>query len=115
MTKLFRNTPWDKLELGMEAEAHRLCVADDLYVFANTSGNLNPMHLPREDGDGDGHPEALAPGLWVGSLISAVLGNDLPGPGTIYRSQSLTFHAQAHAGDQLVAKVKLKAKNDGRQ
>ena len=114
VTKLFRNTPYDKLEVGMEAEVHRLCIADDLYIFANTSGNLNPMHLPREDGDGDGVPEAVAPGLWVGSLISAVLGNDLPGPGTIYRSQSLTFHTQAHAGDQLIARVKLKSKGDGR-
>ena len=115
MTKLFRSTPYDKLEVGMTAEIHRLCVADDLYVFANTSGNLNPMHLPREDGDKDGQSEALAPGLWVGSLISAVLGNELPGPGTIYRSQALTFHAQAHAGDQLVARVQLKAKGNGRQ
>ncbi|MCV6598492.1 MAG: bifunctional enoyl-CoA hydratase/phosphate acetyltransferase [Mangrovicoccus sp.] len=115
MTKVFRNTPYHKLEIGMEAEMHRLCVADDLYVFANNSGNLNPMHLPREDGDGDGIPEAVAPGLWVGSLISAVLGNDLPGPGTVYRSQSLCFHTRAHAGDQLVAKVKLAEKRDNRE
>lgn len=115
MTKLFRNTPYDKLEIGMEAEMHRLCVADDLYIFANTSGNLNPMHLPREDGDGDGVAEAVAPGLWVGSLISAVLGNDLPGPGTIYRSQTLIFQAQAHAGDHLVARVRLTSKGEGRQ
>ena len=114
MHRTFRNVPFDKLEPGMEAEVRRLCVADDFYIFAHASGNLNPMHLPREDGDGDGVAEAIAPGLWVGSLISAVLGNELPGPGTVYRSQTLNFHTQAHAGDTLVARVRLKEKGEGR-
>nr|WP_319248181.1 bifunctional enoyl-CoA hydratase/phosphate acetyltransferase [uncultured Celeribacter sp.] len=104
---LFQNVPFDQLEVGMEAEIRRLCISDDLYVFAHASGNLNPLHLPREDGDGDGHPEAVAPSFWVGSLISAVLGNKLPGPGTLYKSQNLQFHERAHAGDELVARVKL--------
>lgn len=101
------NTPFDRLEIGMEAEVKRLCVADDLYVFAHASGNLNPMHLPKEDGDNDGHAEAIAPSFWVGSLISAALGNKLPGPGTLYKSQNLRFVGRAHAGDELVAKVRL--------
>lgn len=112
--RIMRNTPFDELQVGMEAEAHRLCVADDLYVFAHASGNLNPLHLPDEDGDGDGKPEAVAPGLWVGALISSVLGNDLPGPGTVYKSQNLRFVGRAMAGDQLVAKVKLTGKGPDR-
>ncbi|MBU2891531.1 bifunctional enoyl-CoA hydratase/phosphate acetyltransferase [Celeribacter halophilus] len=98
----------------MEAEVRRLCVADDLYVFAHASGNLNPMHLPKEDGDRDGKPESVAPSSWVGSLISAVLGNKLPGPGTLYKSQHLRFHARAHAGDELIARVKLIRKGSNR-
>lgn len=113
MTK-FHNVPFDQLEIGMEAENRRLCEADDLYVFAHASGNLNPMHLPHEDGDKDGTPEAVAPSFWVGSLISAVLGNTLPGPGTLYKSQNLIFHDRAHAGDELIAKVKLIRKETGR-
>ena len=54
------NTPYESLVVGMEAASTRACTADDLYVFANSSGNHNPMHLPREDGDGDGTPEAVA-------------------------------------------------------
>ncbi|RYH08552.1 bifunctional enoyl-CoA hydratase/phosphate acetyltransferase [Tropicimonas sp. IMCC6043] len=103
------NTPWDKLEVGMEAELRRTCRSDDFYVFANTSGNMNPMHLPREDGDGDGVPEAVAPSMWVGALISAVLGNKLPGPGTLYKSQKLEFLNRAHDGDELVIKVRVTA------
>ena len=105
--KHFINTPYDQLEIGAEAETTRLCTLDDLYVFAQSSGNLNPMHLPDEDGDHDGIDEAVAPAMWVGSLISEVLGNKLPGPGTIYRGQNLVFHERAHAGDTLTTRIKL--------
>ncbi|MEV8466825.1 bifunctional enoyl-CoA hydratase/phosphate acetyltransferase [Fluviibacterium sp. DFM31] len=111
--KILRNTPFDQLAVGMEAETRRLCVADDLYVFAHASGNFNPLHLASEDGDGDGLPEAVAPGAWVGALISAVLGNQLPGPGTVYLSQSYRFLGRAIAGDELIAKVRLTGKGAG--
>lgn len=75
-----------------------MCTLDDLIVFANVSGNHNPMHLADHDGDGDGIPEALCPGMFVGSLISAVLGNVLPGAGTLYRSQQFDFLGRASAG-----------------
>ncbi|MEL6206539.1 MAG: bifunctional enoyl-CoA hydratase/phosphate acetyltransferase [Pseudomonadota bacterium] len=104
---IFQNIPFDQLRPGMSAEARRICRADDLYIFANTSGNLNPMHLPKEDGDGDGVPEAVAPAMWVAALISSVLGNELPGPGTLYRSQNLTWHNRTHAGDELVIRVEV--------
>jgi len=104
---VFQNIPFDQLKPGMEAEARRICLADDFYVFANASGNLNPMHLPKYDGDGDGLPEAIAPSMWVGALISGVLGNNLPGPGTLYRSQTLRWHGRAQAGDELVIRVRV--------
>lgn len=110
---ILKNTPFDALEIGMTAEAERLCVADDLFVFAHSSGNLNPMHLPAEDGDGDGRPEAVAPSAWIGALISGVLGNRLPGPGTLYESQTLNWTGRAHAGDTLVIRVTLTEKLDG--
>ncbi len=108
------NTPWQDLEIGMEASLKRLCRAEDLYVFAHASGNHNPMHLPKEDGDGDGVPEAVAPSMWIGALISAVLGNQLPGPGTLYRHQSLQFHGRVQAGDEVIAKVRLIDKGEDR-
>ncbi|MEX0286336.1 MAG: bifunctional enoyl-CoA hydratase/phosphate acetyltransferase [Paracoccaceae bacterium] len=110
MSRILQNVPFDQLTIGMEATQKRLCRHDDLFVFANSSGNLNPLHLPGEDGDGDGAPEAQAPGMWVASLISGVLGCELPGPGSQYREQSLRFVGQAQAGDTLVAGVRLVAK-----
>lgn len=108
------NTPFDRLEIGMRAEQRRLCLLDDLYVFANASGNLNPMHLPKVDGDGDGAPEAIAPSMWVAAALSAVLGNYLPGPGTLYKNLSMEFVGRAHAGEEIVASVRLAEKLPGR-
>ncbi|MBF9035811.1 bifunctional enoyl-CoA hydratase/phosphate acetyltransferase [Rhodobacterales bacterium HKCCE2091] len=106
------NHPFDELEVGASAEMRRLLTADDLYVFAAASGNHNPMHLPKEDGDGDGKAEAIAPGMFIASMISAVLGMHLPGPGTLYRSQNLRFGDRAHEGEELVARAEVTAKHD---
>ncbi|MCT2540207.1 bifunctional enoyl-CoA hydratase/phosphate acetyltransferase [Sedimentimonas flavescens] len=108
---IFESRMWDELEPGMSAELRRLLTADDFYVFAAASGNHNPVHLAAQDGDGDGVKEAVAPGIFVASLITSVLGNLLPGPGTLYRSQNLTFHARAHAGEELVARVTVVSKS----
>jgi phosphate butyryltransferase len=108
------NRTYDELEIGDTAELKRLCTADDLYVFAHASGNHNPMHLPEYDGDGDGKAESVAPSMWIGSLISAVLGNVLPGPGTLYLSQRFDFLGRAHSGEELVARVEVTAKEADR-
>ncbi|MCV6584068.1 MAG: bifunctional enoyl-CoA hydratase/phosphate acetyltransferase [Marinibacterium sp.] len=106
------NHPFDELEIGTVAELRRLLTADDLYVFAAASGNFNPLHLPKEDGDGDGVVEAVAPGMFVASLVSAVLGVQLPGPGTLYKRQTLEFGERAHAGEELLVRVEVTGKAD---
>jgi acyl dehydratase len=71
------------------------------------------MHLPKFDGDGDGMDEAVAPATWIGGLISSVLGNLLPGPGTTYISQQLHFHAPVLAGNELKVTVTVVEKREG--
>jgi len=104
------NKTYDELAIGDEATVKRVCTADDFYVFAASSGNLNPVHLASEDGDGDGKPEAVAPSIWLGALVSAVLGNALPGPGTLYLAQSFRFHGRAEVGDELVVTARVTEK-----
>ncbi len=104
---ILENRTLSELRPGDTAELSRVCTADDFFVFAVASGNHNPMHLPDRDGDHDPSTEAVAPAMWVGSLISAVLGNILPGAGTLYRTQSFEFLERAHAGDDLVARVRV--------
>jgi phosphotransacetylase/acyl dehydratase len=107
------NRTFDDVVEGEVAESRRLITLDDLYVFAAASGNYNPMHLADSDLDGDGRPERVAPGMFVASLISAVLGTQLPGAGTLYRKQTLDFHARVHAGDELICRVQVLEKRTG--
>lgn len=103
---IIENRPFETLNLGDTAEFRRLCTADDLFVFAAATGNHNPVHLPGQDVDGDGRvDEVTASGIFLAAMISAVLGNLLPGPGTRYRSQDLHFQGLARAGDELLARV----------
>ena len=101
------NTPWIDLEIGACATLERQCTEQDLLLFAHASGNLNPLNLPVGC---SAEGPALAPSMWVGSLLSALLGNLLPGPGTLYRSQDLRFHRRVQIGDRLQVRVECLSK-----
>lgn len=103
---------WDEIEPGESASTSRVCTPNDLIVFAHASGNMNPVHLPVEAEQETGHPP-VAPAMWCASLFSAVLGNKLPGPGTVYRSQSLRFHERVGAGEIVTATVRVAEKRAG--
>jgi phosphotransacetylase/acyl dehydratase len=104
--RMHHNTTWDELTIGQAATVERTVSAHDLYVFAHASGNTNPLHIPGTDLDGDGTADTIAPSLWLGSLISSVLGVLLPGAGTIYRSQNFQFLHRAKIGDRLIISVR---------
>ncbi|MGH8480146.1 MAG: bifunctional enoyl-CoA hydratase/phosphate acetyltransferase [Gammaproteobacteria bacterium] len=106
------NKTFDEIRVGDQASLTRVCTANDLFIFAHASGNLNPLHLPKAHGDGE--PEAIAPSMWVGSLFSALLGNVLPGVGTLYQGQTLRFHDRARVGDELTATVRVTEKKPKR-
>jgi phosphotransacetylase/acyl dehydratase len=107
-----RNTTFDELSVGQAASIERTVTAHDLYLFAHVSGNTNPMHMPGVDVDDNGTPDTVAPSLWVGSLVSAVLGTILPGAGTLYRAQSFRFAERARLGDRLVVSVRCVEKRE---
>lgn len=99
-----RNTTWDELIVGSCASIKRICREDDLILFAHASGNTNPFTLPSTRGKEA--ENVIAPSLWVGSLLSAVLGNLLPGAGTLYLSQDLNFGERVHPGEELIVEVR---------
>ena len=103
---------WDDIKEGESASLTRVCTANDLLVFAHASGNLNPVHLPGESEQETGRAP-VAPAMWCGSLFSAVFGNKLPGPGTVYRAQALRFHARVEAGDAVIATATVREKLPG--
>lgn len=95
----------DEIQVGDSAEVRRLINQDDLYVFATSSGNFNPMHLIEHEQSDKQVILPVAPGMFVASLISAVLGNQLPGAGALYRRQVLDFHERVRCGEELLCRV----------
>ncbi|HME86438.1 MAG TPA: bifunctional enoyl-CoA hydratase/phosphate acetyltransferase [Roseiarcus sp.] len=106
-----RNKTWAELKVGDTASLDRTCSVQDLFLFAHVSGNVNPLMLPSADGSPEKSPP-VAPSMWVGSLVSAVLGNVLPGPGTLYRAQDLHFLRRVHVGDKVKVTVTCREKRE---
>ncbi len=106
-----RNKTWAELKVGDTASLERSCSVQDLILFAHVSGNVNPLMLPSAEGSPE-KTEPVAPSMWVGSLVSAVLGNLLPGPGTLYRAQNLRFLRRVHVGDRVKVVVTCREKRE---
>ncbi|HUO54801.1 MAG TPA: bifunctional enoyl-CoA hydratase/phosphate acetyltransferase [Rhodoblastus sp.] len=107
--KTISNKTYAQLQVGDTASIERGCSERDLFLFAHVSGNTNPLMLPGEEG-AKPVETPIAPSMWIGSLISAVLGNILPGPGTLYRQQNFEFESRVHVGDRLKVTVTCKEK-----
>src|SRR5579859_6975333 len=95
--------------IGMQATLSRLITEDDIRLFALVSGDHNPIHLDAEYAERSLFGKHIAHGFLIRSLISAVLGNELPGPGSIYLGQTLKFLAPIHIGDTVTVIVKVVA------
>src|SRR5207245_4563396 len=93
--------------LGTQASLARTITEDDIRLFAMVSGDHNPIHLDAEYAERSLFGKRIAHGFLVGSLISSVLGNDLPGPGSIYLGQTLRFLAHIHIAETVTGTVKV--------
>ena len=92
---------------GTQATLSRTITEDDILLFALVSGDHNPIHLDAEYAEKSLFGKRIAHGFLIGSLISAVLGNEMPGPGSIYLGQTLKFLAPIHIGDTVTVTVKV--------
>jgi len=104
------NRTYDEIEVGESASLSRILTNEDIQIFAIMSGDINPAHVDAEYAQSDMFRGIIGHGMWGGSLISTVLGTQLPGPGTIYLSQSLQFKKPVAIGDTLTATVTAKEK-----
>lgn len=97
------------LELGAKASRTQVISDEVIQAFADLTGDHNPIHLDDTYAAGTRFRRRIAHGMIAASLISATLANDLPGPGTVYLSQSLQFKAPVYPGDTVTATVEVKA------
>ena len=99
---------FDELKVGMQEVFSRTITDTDLKLFAGVSGDTNPMHLNEEYAKTTPFGGCIVYGMLTASLISAVIGTKLPGPGCIYMNQTLRFTAPVRVGDTVYAVVRVK-------
>lgn len=95
------------LTIGDKASRTKTITDADIRAFAQASGDTNSIHLDEQAAAASPFKRRIAHGMLTASLISAVLGNDLPGTGTIYLGQEVKFKAPVFIDDTITAKVEL--------
>ncbi|MDO8290020.1 MAG: MaoC family dehydratase [Parvibaculum sp.] len=105
----------EDLSPGMEATFAKVISDADIQSFSVVSGDTNPVHLDDAYAAKTRFGGRIAHGMLSASLISAVIGTRLPGPGAIYMSQSLRFRAPVKPGDLVSARVVVSAMDEKRR
>jgi 3-hydroxybutyryl-CoA dehydratase len=96
------------LAVGMTATLSRTVTEADIARFADITGDTNPVHVDEVYAAGTLFKGRVAHGILAAGLVSAVLGTRLPGPGSVYLSQTLKFVAPVRPGDTIEARVTVK-------
>lgn len=111
MNKEFlENITFDELTPGQQASLSKTLNQDDIALFAVMSGDVNPAHLDADFAKSDIFRGIVGHGMWSGSLISALLGTILPGPGTIYLEQDIKFRKPVRLGDTITITLTVRDK-----
>jgi 3-hydroxybutyryl-CoA dehydratase len=105
MSEMGKGYFFEDLKVGMEASYVRRITDEDIRAFAAVSGDSNPIHLDEAFAAQSMFKGRIAHGILAASFISKVIGMQLPGPGSIYMSQSLNFRAPVRIGDEVTATV----------
>ncbi len=97
----------EHLNVGDAAEFGKTISESDIYLYAGITGDFNPVHVNEAYAENTYFKNRIAHGMLSAGLISAVLANQLPGPGTIYLKQELEFLAPVRIGDTITARVEI--------
>ena len=107
---MMRTYAFDELSLGQQATVMRTVMETDIVGFAAVSGDHNPIHLNEDYAASTRFGQRIAHGMFTASLISAVIGTQMPGPGAVYLSQTLQFMAPVKIGDVVAVVVEVAEK-----
>ncbi|RTR39887.1 MaoC family dehydratase [Shewanella canadensis] len=97
----------NQLAIGQNASFEKTISESDILQFCGISGDINPVHVSELAGQKSVFGRRVAHGILVSGLTSAVLGMQLPGPGTIYLGQDMRFIAPVYIGDTIRAEVEV--------
>lgn len=102
----------EEIEVGMVRHLEKTITDQDIALFAEVSTDRNPVHLDDDYAQDTIFQGRIAHGMLTAGLISAVIGEQLPGHGTVYLGQTLKFMAPVRPGDRVRAEVKVLAIDD---
>ncbi len=108
-------TKYSDLSLGQSAEVVHTITEEDIKTFGDLSGDLNPVHFDEDWAKTTMFKGRIAHGILTAAFISTAIGMKLPGPGTIYMSQSMKFIGTVRIGDTITARVEIIDLNDEKQ
>lgn len=97
----------DEIKVGDSAEFGKTVSESDIYLYAGVTGDFNPVHTIETYAQKTFFKTRIAHGMLTAGFISAILANKLPGPGTIYLKQELSFLAPVRIGDTVTARVEV--------
>lgn len=97
----------EDIEVGMVRSLEKIVTDQDIEMFAEVSTDRNPVHLDDQYAQDTIFEGRIAHGMLTAGLISAVIGEQLPGHGTVYLGQTLKFMAPVRPGDMVVAEVEV--------
>ena len=109
------NFTYEEIAIGQTASYFKRVTELDIQLFAAVSGDVNPEHLDADYAAGTMFGERIAHGMLTGAIISAALAMELPGPGTIYLSQTLKFRLPVKIGDTITVVLEVTGKQDRRK
>ena len=95
------------LKVGDRVSLSKAFTEDEVFRFAEISTDMNPLHLDKDFGRESIFGERIVHGMLVASLFSGLIGMELPGEGSIYLGQSLTFKAHVAIGEEVTASVEI--------
>ena len=97
-----------ELAVGQFAEKTTIVTEGDVIVFADVIGDRNPVHFNPEYAAGTKYKECIVHGALLGSYVSALIGMELPGPGSIVISLNLKFRAAVKVGEEVTTRVEIR-------
>jgi len=97
----------EEIKLGDKAEFSKTISESDVYLFAGVTGDFNPAHINEMYAAKTFFKTRIAHGMLLAGFISTVVGNQLPGYGTIYVKQEMTFLSPVRIGDTITAQVEV--------
>ena len=109
------NYTYDEMTIGQSTEYSKTLTEDDIAMFAAVSGDVNPVHLDATFAAGTMFGQRIGHGAWTGGVISAALAMQMPGPGTIYLGQSISFRKPVFIGDTITVTLTVTEKDDDKQ